>query len=134
MSDFTHIGRAVTHTAWPRFTMVFKPSADGGWEGGDVKLLDDVPANMQATKLARLMRLAGDYWAAHLRDDWIREVAIARAAELGLTSYEIAKRTAGAVSEDHVHAYLTRRHSMTSELLQHVLRVLGLDIVVKSGH
>ncbi len=63
------------------------------------------------------------------RADWIQARVIARAAELGLSSYEIAKRTAGGVSEDHVRDYLTRRKSMGSHKLQHVLRVLGLDVV-----
>ena len=48
-----------------------------------------------------------------------------------MSAYEIAKRTGGAVSEDHVQAYLTRRKSMGSHKLQHVLRALGLAIVVE---
>ncbi len=60
--------------------------------------------------------------------DWIQARVIARARELQLTSYAIAQRTEGAVSEDHVRAYLTRAKSMGSHKLQHVLRVLGLRI------
>lgn len=59
--------------------------------------------------------------------DQIQEIVIARAEKLGLSSYEIAKR-AGAVSENHVRAYITRRKSMGSHKLQHVLRVLGLKV------
>ena len=62
--------------------------------------------------------------------DWIQSAVIARARELGLTAYAIAKATDGAVSEDHVRAYLTRRKSMGSHKLQHVLRVLGMTLVV----
>lgn len=58
-------------------------------------------------------------------NDWLQSAIIARAAELELTAYAIAKATNGAVSEDHVQAYLTRRKSMGSHKLQHVIRVLG---------
>lgn len=70
---------------------------------------------------------------APVHDDWIRARVIARAKELGLTAYAIAKATDGGVSEDHVHDYLTHRKSMGSHKLQHVLSVLGLDIQVKDG-
>lgn len=60
--------------------------------------------------------------------DWIQSAVIARAAKLDLTSYAIAKLTGGAVSEDHVRDYLTRRKSMGSHKLQHCLRVLGLTV------
>jgi hypothetical protein len=60
--------------------------------------------------------------------DWVQARVIERAAELGLTAYAIAQRTEGAVSEDHVRAYLTKSKSMGSHKLQHVLRVLGLTI------
>jgi hypothetical protein len=58
---------------------------------------------------------------------------IARAGELGLSAYAIAQQTRGAVSEDHVLAYLSRRKSMGSHKLQHLLRVLGLDISRADG-
>jgi hypothetical protein len=64
------------------------------------------------------------------RADWVQARVIARAAELGLTAYAVAKLTGGAVSEDHVHAYLTRRKSMGSHKLQHVLRALGLTLTL----
>lgn len=60
--------------------------------------------------------------------DLIQDVVIKRAAQLGLTSYAIAQMTGGAVSEDHVRAYLTHRKSMGSHKLQHVLRVLKLRV------
>lgn len=60
--------------------------------------------------------------------DTIQETVIAQAKKLGLTSYAIAKSTDGAVSEDHVRAYILREKSMGSHKLQHVLRVLGLKI------
>jgi hypothetical protein len=47
---------------------------------------------------------------------------------LGLTAHAIAKAARGRVSENHVHDYLTRRKSMGSQELQHVLAVLGLAI------
>jgi transcriptional regulator with XRE-family HTH domain len=59
-------------------------------------------------------------------DDWIRARVKARALELQLTSYAIAK--ASGVSENHVAAYLAGRKSMTSSRLQHVLAALGLSV------
>jgi len=67
---------------------------------------------------------------AELRD-WIQNVVIRRARGLELTAYSIAKLTLGRVSEDHVKNYLERRASMGSHKLQHVFRVLGLDIYVR---
>jgi hypothetical protein len=64
-----------------------------------------------------------------MSQDKIQSIVIRRAEKLGLTAYAIAKQTDGAVSEDHVKAYLTHRKSMGSHKLQHVLRVLGLKIV-----
>jgi hypothetical protein len=61
--------------------------------------------------------------------DWIQDAVIARAKVLGLTAYAIAQRTDGRVSADHVQAYLTRRKSMGSHKLQHVLWALGLQLV-----
>jgi hypothetical protein len=75
-----------------------------------------------------LMREAADFFAAHHRGDWLQEAVIAQATALDVTAYEIAKRTGGAVSEDHVRDYLTRKKSMGSHKLQHVLSVLGLII------
>lgn len=64
--------------------------------------------------------------------DWIQSRVIARANELGLTAYAIAQKTGGRVSNDHVKDYLERRKSMGSHKLQHVLTVLGLEIVEAS--
>ena len=61
--------------------------------------------------------------------DWVQAAVIRRAEKLGLTSYAIAKASGGAVSEDHVCDYLTRRKSMGSHKLQHVLKALGLRLV-----
>ena len=63
------------------------------------------------------------------RDDWIQAAVIKRAEQLELTSYKIALLTEGQVSEDHVRDYLTRRKSMGSHKLQHVLKALGLTVV-----
>lgn len=133
-SDFCVIGRAVTHTARPRFRLVFSEAEGGGWQAGETEWLDGPPAvpddqreaRAMASYLARLCREAGDAFAAQVRRDWVQDRVIARAAELGLTSYAIAKAAGGAVSEDHIQAYLTRKKSMGSHKLQHVLRVLRL--------
>jgi len=61
--------------------------------------------------------------------DWIQSAVIAEAKRQGLTAYAIAKATDSSVSEDHVRAYLTRKKSMGSHKLQHVLRVLKFDLV-----
>jgi hypothetical protein len=57
--------------------------------------------------------------------DALQEAAIARAVHLGLTAYAVAKATGGQVSEDHVKDFLSRRKSMGSHKLQHVLFALG---------
>jgi predicted transcriptional regulator len=61
--------------------------------------------------------------------DRVREAVAERADALGLTAYEIAKRTGGLVTEAHVCRFLAGRVSMGSRKLQHVLRVLALKIV-----
>lgn len=81
---------------------------------------------------ARIAGEVGDEVVAD-RSDWIQARVISRAEELGLTAYAIAKASGGAVSEDHVQAYLTRRKSMGSHKLQHVLRALGLELTVSPG-
>lgn len=129
MSNFQLIGRAVHHTARPRFVLPLVEQPDGSWQSEVQPVwIDDPPRD--ARTAARLMREAGDYFAANFRRDWIQEAVIARAEALGLTSYEIAKRTFGAVSEDHVRDFITRRKSMGSHKLQHVLRVLGMSVTV----
>lgn len=125
---FSILGRIVTHESSPRVTILFKPAADGaGWEGAPIEWLDPPPRDAAAA--ARLMRQAGDFFAANVRRDWIQELVVSRAAALKLSSYKISKRTGNAVSEDHVRAYITREKSMGSHKLQHVLRVLGLKII-----
>lgn len=64
------------------------------------------------------------------KGDWIAERVIARAAELNLTAYAIAKRTEGAVTENAVKDFLSRRCSLSSRKLQHLFKVLGLTVVV----
>ena len=67
--------------------------------------------------------------------DWLQDAVIDRAKKLGVTAYWIAKQTAGAVSNDHVMAYLSRRKSMGSHKLQHVLRTLGMTVgLAKKWH
>lgn len=64
--------------------------------------------------------------------DRIQDIVIRRAEQLGLSSYAIAQATGGQVSEDHVRAYITRRKSMGSHKLQHVLRALRLKVSPES--
>ena len=64
--------------------------------------------------------------------DIIQETVIRRADQLGLSSYAIAQLTGGAVSEGHVRQYLIRRSSMGSHKLQHVLRVLKLEVHIRA--
>lgn len=126
MSGFRLVGRVVHHTARPRFSVTMTPRGDGGWDGADAAWIDKPEPD--ARKLASLMREVGEFFAANLRRDWIQEAVIARAAELGLTAYALAKLTGGAVSEDHVKDYLERRKSMGSHKLQHLLAALGLTV------
>lgn len=125
---FSHIGRVVTHDDWPRFTITFVPQADKSLLARGAVWVDDPPTD--ATIIARLMREAGDYYAKHRLDDWVQRACVVRADRLGLTAYAIAKATGGAVSDDHVKDFLAGRHSMGSHKLQHVLRVLGLELKV----
>ena len=60
--------------------------------------------------------------------DAIRETVIARAAELNLSAYAVAKLTGGKVSQSHIRAFMNRKKSMGSEKLQHVLKALRLRI------
>lgn len=62
------------------------------------------------------------------RGDWIQAAVIRQAEKLELTAYRIAQLTGGNVSEDHVRDYLTRKKSMGSHKLQHVLKALGLTV------
>lgn len=126
-ANFTHVGRVVTHTAAPHFSVTFQPNQDGGWDGTDIKFSPDTPLPSAQT-LARLMREVGDYFAAAERRDWVQDRVIARAQELGLTAYALSQATGGAVSPEHVKNYLERRASMGSHKLQHVLRALRLDV------
>lgn len=134
-NKFTLCGRIVTHTAPPKFSVTFIPRADGSWQSTDVKFPADNFRHLgdpdeTAQTLARLVREAGDFFAAHVRADWIQRACIARARSLGLTAYAVAKATGGAVSENHVRGYLAGEKSMGSHKLQHVLRVLGLTVAV----
>lgn len=59
----------------------------------------------------------------------IRATVNARAYELNLTAYAIAKATNGQVSEDAVRNFLAGRSSLTVAKLQALLPVLGLELV-----
>lgn len=67
--------------------------------------------------------------AARGRADWLQLAVIARVTARRLSSYRLSQMTDGAVSEDHIRAYLTRKKSMGSHKLQHVLRALGGALV-----
>jgi hypothetical protein len=94
-----------------------------------VDWLDEPPAD--AAAVSRLLRQAADCLHDHWREDWLQAAVVARAKELDLTAYAIARDTGWAVSADHVQAYLTGKKSMGSHKLQHVLRVLKLRVVVE---
>ena len=121
---FTLLGRLVTHHERPRFVMLFTQNDAGGFDGKPAEWIDAPDAKAVPT----LVRQAGDFFAANARKDWIQEAVIFRARELGLNSLAISKAIGGAVSDDHVRAYLTREKSMGSHKLQHVLSVLGLRL------
>lgn len=63
--------------------------------------------------------------------DWIQDAVIERANELQLTGYALAQQCG--VSENHVQRYLTRKSSMSSYKLQHVLSALGMKLVVEKA-
>jgi hypothetical protein len=83
-------------------------------------------------RTARNLAAMASSCSADPRYDEIQSAVIARVRELGLTAYAVAKATGGAVSEDHVRAYLSRQKSMGSHKLQHIFRALGLTVQVNS--
>ena len=128
MEKFKLVGRVVHHTTRPRFTVTLTPRDDGTFEAfGEAVHWIDKP-DPDAKALAKLMREAGDFAAKNIRKDWLQEAVIARAAELGLTAYAVAKLTGDHVTADHVKDYLERRKSMGSHKLQAVLLALGMKI------
>jgi hypothetical protein len=60
--------------------------------------------------------------------DAIQEACIQRAAELGISHSQIATELGDLISADHTLDYLSRRKSMGSHLLQHLLARLGLTV------
>ena len=68
-----------------------------------------------------------------MTDDPIRETITARAEQLGLTAYAIAKRCE--MSPEAVKRYLTGRCSLNSRYVSAICEVLGLELrPVKKGH
>jgi predicted DNA-binding transcriptional regulator YafY len=131
INRFRLIGNILEHLDHPRFRAAYTPREDGSYEalGDAIEWLDAPPTDVRT--VAKLMRESGDYFAAHLRRDWLQDEAIARAKELGITAYGLAKATGWAVSENHIRRYLARERSMGSHKLQHLLRVLGLTVVAE---
>lgn len=61
--------------------------------------------------------------------DSIQSACIARMEALELNPNRVAEMLEGQVSRAHVCEYLTRKSSMGSHKLQHLLAALGLKIV-----
>jgi hypothetical protein len=64
--------------------------------------------------------------------DWIQEACITRVRELGLDYHDIAddlERSGKIHSPEHIKMYLTRRASMGSHALQHLMHYLGLEVM-----
>jgi hypothetical protein len=62
--------------------------------------------------------------------DEIQEACIARMKELGLNSNRVAAMVDGKVSRRHVCDYLSHRSGMGTHKAQHLMRALGLQVVV----
>ena len=60
--------------------------------------------------------------------DRIQSACIDRMEELGLNPNEVAAMVADRISRAHVYDYLTRRSSMGSHKLQHLLAALRLRV------
>lgn len=60
--------------------------------------------------------------------DWIREIVIKRAEDMGITAYAIAEATGLEVSHDTMKRFLTRNGSIRSDHLSMIFSVLGLDV------
>jgi hypothetical protein len=77
-------------------------------------------------------------WAAEMAGesageaDAIQSACIARMEALDLNPNRVAELLDGRVSRAHVCDYLSRRSSMGSHKLQHLLAVLGLRLTVKA--
>lgn len=64
--------------------------------------------------------------------DWIREMVIARAAELGMSAYAVSRAiNVTGTTMCHVYHYMKGRRSITSRNLQHILSALGLTLSAK---
>lgn len=61
--------------------------------------------------------------------DAIQDACIARMESMGLNPNKVSELLDGKVSRSHVNDYLTRRASIGSHKLQHLLAVLGLALV-----
>ncbi len=60
---------------------------------------------------------------------WVWQVTAARAEELGLTAYEIAKRCGGEPNKETVGRYLLGRSGLGVKHWGRIARVLGLGVV-----
>lgn len=63
----------------------------------------------------------------------IRDIVVARAENLGLSAYAIAKASNGAVSEDAVKRYMMGRGDITTGKLDAVFRALSLVVVPRKS-
>jgi len=63
--------------------------------------------------------------------DKIQEQCIKRMETLGLNPNKVAELVGDKISRVHVYDYLSRRKSMGSHKLQHLLPALGLSIQLK---
>lgn len=61
---------------------------------------------------------------------WVWRYSAARAAELGLSSYEIARRAGGAMTEETVRRYLTGRQGLGVAKWEAIAHVLGITLAV----
>lgn len=62
------------------------------------------------------------------REDWIRDLVIARAKELGMNATAIAAATGERVRQDRLAAYMAGEQSISSWMLQWVFQVLKLGL------
>lgn len=62
------------------------------------------------------------------REDWIRDLVIARAQELGMNAMSIAAATGDRIRQDRLAAYMAGEQTISSWMLQWVFLVLKLNI------
>lgn len=103
-------------------------------DGGAGTLIRNRETGIYALLVGGAVRSVPHKWAADAAAemgkgaDAIQDACIARMTAMGLNPNQVAEKLDGKVSRSHVCDYLTRRASIGSHKLQHVLAAVGLSV------